>query len=96
MPKPATQTEKTKRGPLSWKLEDAKAHFSELVRRARDEGPQSVTVRGHRTVVIVDAKQYDRLAKPKPKLPLAEFLGSLRFKDLDLTRETDTGREVDL
>jgi prevent-host-death family protein len=29
-----------------WKLEDAKARFSELVRRAHDEGPQSVTVRG--------------------------------------------------
>lgn len=29
-----------------WKLEDAKARFSEVVRRARSEGPQRVSVRG--------------------------------------------------
>ena len=30
----------------AWKLEDAKARFSEVVRRAQAEGPQYVTVRG--------------------------------------------------
>ena len=29
-----------------WKLEDAKARFSEVVRRAQSEGPQRITVRG--------------------------------------------------
>jgi prevent-host-death family protein len=78
-----------------WKLEDAKARFSELVRRARAEGPQSVTVRGQRSVVIIDAGQYDRLAAPKPKLPFVDFLETLSIGELDLTRDKDTGREVE-
>ncbi len=79
-----------------WKLEDAKARFSELVRRAHDEGPQSVTVRGRPAVVVVDADEFDRLTAAKPKLGLVEFLESLDLEGLDLTREPDTGREVEL
>ena len=81
--------------PTSWKLEDAKAHFSELVRRARDQGPQAVTVRGRPAVVVVDAEEYDRLAAPRPKLPLVAFLEGLSLDDLDLTRERDFGRDVE-
>ncbi len=44
-----------------WKLEDAKARFSELVRRAHDEGPQAVTVRGRPAVVVVDAQEYEAM-----------------------------------
>jgi prevent-host-death family protein len=78
-----------------WKLEDAKARFSEVVRRAREEGPQSVTVRGQRRVVVLDAEEYDRLVAPKAALPLGDFLAGLRL-DLDLARETDPGRDVEL
>jgi antitoxin Phd len=80
----------------SWKLEDAKARFSELVRRAHDEGPQAVTVRGRPAVVIVDADEYERLAAPAPELPFVGFLESLDLEGLDLTRERDEGREVEL
>jgi prevent-host-death family protein len=34
-------------------LQDAKARFSELVRRVRSEGPQQVTVHGRDEVVII-------------------------------------------
>lgn len=95
MPKSAADVRKPA-PPSSWKLEDAKARFSELVRRAHDEGPQAVTVRGRRAVVIVDADEYERLATPKPKLPLVEFLESVHMEGLDLTRERDVGREVEL
>ena len=50
--------------PATWKLEDAKARFSEIVRRARVDGPQVVTVRGRRAVVVLDADEYERLAAP--------------------------------
>ena len=79
-----------------WKLEDAKARFSELVRRAHREGPQVVTVRGRRAVVVVDADEYELLAAPKPKLELVEFLERLHLEGLDLTRDQDLGREVEL
>jgi antitoxin (DNA-binding transcriptional repressor) of toxin-antitoxin stability system len=35
----------------SWQLKDAKARFSEVVRRARTIGPQRVTVRGEEVAV---------------------------------------------
>lgn len=80
----------------SWKLEDAKARFSEVVRRAHDEGPQAVTVRGRRAVVIIDADEYERLVAPQPDLPFVAFLESLHMDGLDLTRDRDEGRAVEL
>jgi len=80
----------------SWELEDAEARFSELVRRAHAEGPQAVTMRGRRAVITVDADEFECLAAPKPKLPLVEFLESLDMEGIDLVREPDTGREVEL
>ncbi len=79
-----------------WKLEDAKSRFSELVRRAQSEGPQAVTVRGRRAVVVLDAAEYERLAAPRPRLPFVEFLESLDLEGLDLDRDRDVGREVEL
>lgn len=80
-----------------WKLEDAKAKFSELVRRANSEGPQTVTVRGREAVVVLSAEHYGRLQPPSADwLPLVEFLGTLDLAGLDLTRERDVGRDVDL
>jgi antitoxin Phd len=96
MPKPATDARRIAPAPVSWKLEDAKARFSEVVRRAHVEGPQAVTVRGRRAVVIVDAEEYERLAAPRPKVPFVEFLESLHMDGLDLIREPDAGREVEL
>ena len=81
---------------IAWKLEDAKARFSEVVRRAQAEGPQRVTVRGRPAVVVVDAGDFDRLSAPKPAQSFVEFMESLDLEGLDLTRERDTGRDVDL
>jgi hypothetical protein len=39
--------------PGRWLLQDAKARFSELVRRAKTDGPQLVTVHGREEVVYV-------------------------------------------
>jgi antitoxin Phd len=90
---PVTE-KRTERG--IWKLEDAKARFSEVVRRAHVDGPQAVTVRGRRAVVVLDADEYDRLAAPKSDLPLVDFLSRLNMTGLDLAREPDFGRDIDL
>jgi len=47
--------------PDRWRLQDAKARFSELVRRARSEGPQLVTVHGRSEVVVIAAEEFNRL-----------------------------------
>ena len=43
-------------------MQEAKARFSEVVRRAKQEGPQHVTIHGREEVVIIDADDFRRLA----------------------------------
>ena len=78
----------------TWRLEEAKARFSEVVRLAHDQGPQYVTVRGKQAVAIIDAAELDRLLPASPEVvPLVQFLEGLHIEGLDLTRERDLGRE---
>ena len=56
------KSERNNPGPGgTWKLEDAKARFSEVVRRAQSEGPQRVTLRGREAVVVISVDELDRL-----------------------------------
>jgi prevent-host-death family protein len=84
-------------GKGRWKLEDAKARLSEVVRLAATSGPQLVTVRGKEAAVILAPGEYKRLLpKPKGHLPLVRFLQGLGLDKVDVTREKDTGREIAL
>ena len=60
-----------------WKLQDAKARFSELVRRARAGQPQRVTVHGRDAVLIVDAERYEIRRKSHAARTMAEPLASV-------------------
>ena len=84
----------SKTSPPGWKLQDAKARFSELVRLARTEGPQHVTVRGQDAVVVIAAEELERLLAPKADF--LAFMESLSADGLNLTRDRDTGRDVAL
>jgi prevent-host-death family protein len=83
----------------AWKLEDAKNRFSELVRRALSHGPQWVTRNGRDAVVVISARDYERLAAPANLVefmrqsPLAEVLAN---HELDPQRSRDLGRDVAL
>ena len=79
-----------------WKLEDAKARFSEVVRHAREDGPQRITVRGHDAVVIMSVEEFERLSPAAPRVPFLNFMEALHLGGLDLDRETDHGRDVEL
>jgi prevent-host-death family protein len=57
-----------------WKLQDAKARFSELVRRARTGKPQRVTVHGKDAVVVVDAERYEVRPKSPGSRTMAGFI----------------------
>src|ERR1700675_2752312 len=58
-----TKPRRRARNPKSghWLLQDAKARFSELVRRVRSEGPQRVTVHGRDEVGVIAAEEFRRL-----------------------------------
>jgi prevent-host-death family protein len=96
-PKHSNSSKGRAAGSARWKLEDAKARFSEVVRLARSEGPQRVSVRGKDAVVVVSVEELDRLMPPDPqRLPLVAFLEGLHLDGLDLDREADFGRDVTL
>jgi prevent-host-death family protein len=85
--------------PASWQLQDAKARFSELVKRAREQGPQHVSVRGEPAVVVISEKEFAKLVSPRPSI-VDHILEGEPWPD-DLVdainaRSSDTGRDVDL
>ena len=81
---------------IKWQLHDAKNRFSELVRKAREEGPQVITLHGRDAVVVVSAKEYGKLSRPRGNL--VDFLrkSPLVGVEFDLTRSRDTGRRIEL
>ncbi len=80
--------EKSSRNPASppgwWRLQDAKARFSELVRRARQEGPQHVTVHGREEVVVITAEEFHRLKGQRTGEQLIAALQASPYRDVDL------------
>jgi antitoxin Phd len=96
--KKSTQ-QSTKRQNQTWQLQTAKARFSELFRRARTEGPQVVTRQGKEQVVVLPAEQFAQLTKRvrHPKNLVKFFAASpLARVTLDLDRDRDLGREINL
>ena len=70
-----------------WKLEDAKARFSELVRLARSVGPQRVTVRGQDAVVVVSAERFDSLMPSRRQPSLHALLSTSPLRNVRLESE---------
>ena len=82
-------------GP-EWPVADAKAHFSEMIDRALSDGPQVVTRKGRRTVVVVPVEEWERRVRRQGNL--AEFFADspLRGSSLKVKRARDVPREVGL
>lgn len=82
----------------AWKLEDAKARFSEVVRLARDVNPQLVTVRGKDAVVVLSADQFAKLLPLMAQPNIHDFLSQSPLSHLDFepSRVQSPVREVEL
>jgi antitoxin Phd len=83
----------------SWKLEDAKAKFSEVVKLAERGAPQHVSVRGRPAVVVLAAADYARLATAATSPSLASLFADSPFARLDnfddvLVRERSPVRDA--
>jgi prevent-host-death family protein len=81
-----------------WLLQEAKARFSELVRRVHKEGPQHVTVRGRDEVVVVSAEEFRRLKGGRTGADLVAAMQASPHRNLDLApkRARAPVRGVDL
>ena len=81
---PASKVSRERSG--TWHLRDAKARLSEVINRAHTEGPQRVTVRGSREVVIVAAEEFRRLKGEITGRTLVDALASSPLRDVDFER----------
>jgi prevent-host-death family protein len=79
---PKTRVPKPRSG--YWLLQDAKARFSELVRKVRSEGPQHVTVHGRDEVVVIAVEEFRRLK------------GSTTGKALIAAMQASPHRQIDI
>ncbi len=82
----------------SWRLQDAKARFSEVVRLAGTDGPQRVTVHGRDAVVIIDAATYDRERRRHTGQRLVDMMAASPIGDVEFDRPFVDGpvRDFDL
>lgn len=65
-------------------MQDAKARFSELVRRVRNEGPQRVTVHGRDEVVVISAEEFRRLKGDLTGEVLIAAVQASPHRDIDI------------
>ncbi len=80
---------------MIWQLQEAKQKFSQLVRRALDEGPQVVTRHGEEVVVVLAADEFRRLTGRR--MDFKDFLlFAPDLSALDLERATELPRDIDL
>jgi prevent-host-death family protein len=79
-----------------WSVAEAKAKFSEVIEKARTEGPQRVTRNGKDAVVVVSASEWER--RVRAPRTMYEFLerSPLKGAGLDLERDPDLGRDAPL
>lgn len=70
--------------PGHWLLQDAKARFSELVRKVRSEGPQHVTVHGRDAVVVIAAEEFRRLKGESTGGSLIEAIQASPHREVEI------------
>ena len=50
---------------MSWQVQEAKQRFSEVLRAAETDGPQTITRHGNAVAVIIDIDRYRKLTQPE-------------------------------
>lgn len=82
----------------SWTVAQAKARFSEVIQKARHQGPQAITCHGKRAAVVVDAALWDRIQRREHRGSFADFLfaSPLRGSGLEVARLEGGIRNIDL
>ncbi len=81
----------------TWQMQNAKARFSDLVRSAKSEGPQDITLHGKSVAVVLSRALYDRLSGNTKSL--VQFMQSSPLYGMDdvvLERDKSIAREVNL
>ncbi|GAA3748940.1 prevent-host-death family protein [Spinactinospora alkalitolerans] len=79
---------------MHWQIQEAKQRFSELVRSAKNDGPQIVTRHGDEEVVVIDITEYRHLTEPS--MTFKDYLLSgPKVDDLEIPRSPDLPRTIE-
>ena len=79
----------------SWQVQDAKTRLSELIERARTEGPQTITRHGTARAVVLSIEDYRALEAHKPDFK-AYLLGGPKVEEFSIERDRNPGRTIEL
>jgi antitoxin Phd len=79
----------------TWQVQEAKTRLSEVIERARAEGPQTITRHGAARAVVLSIEDYNALMAHKPDFK-AYLLSGPKFDDFSVDRDPDTGRDVEI
>ncbi len=79
-----------------WQLQEAENHFSEIIINAEKYGAQLINSQGKVKAVVLSIASYRQLLKPKNSLVKFFQQSPLVGVSLDLERDQDTGREINL
>ena len=79
-----------------WQLQEAKNRLSQVVDQALHDGPQTITLRGNPSAVVISFDEYHKLTRPSTSLTQFFRQSPLSDIDLDLSRKADLSREVEL
>jgi antitoxin Phd len=80
---------------MQWQLQVAKARLSEIIERAREQGPQIITRHGAERAVVLSIEDYRAMAGSEAAFT-AHLLGGPKVDDFSIERDRDMGRAVDL
>ena len=81
-----------------WPLQEAQTQLSKLIETAEKHGIQFITCQNQTKVVVLSIQDYQNLLPKGDRLNLVEFFqqSPLYGVPLDLERDQDTGRDIDL
>ncbi|AXJ00257.1 prevent-host-death family protein [Cyclonatronum proteinivorum] len=79
-----------------WHLKDAKNRFTEVIRRAKEEGPQTITEYGKDSFVVLSAEDYKKLEPSDTSLVTFFRNSPLANSGVDLSRDKSFGRDFEL
>jgi len=74
--------------PNTWTLQRAKARLSDVLRRARSDGPQHVTIHGKEAAVILSEDAYRRLAGNQTGAALLAAFQACPHPEVDFNLES--------
>ena len=79
----------------TWQVQNAKTRLSEVIERARAEGPQMITKHGKERAVVLSIEDYRVLVAHRPDFK-SYLLDGPKVDDFTIERTQDAGRNIEI